>query len=149
MKNSKKMVLLATAILLTACETGMSNKGTTTDINTNEKTGSGIVTKGRTTYSKPSTPNASEIKKIYSTKGTPGYYVQVGYFKQQKPSADFINRMRFAQLPYTLLEKYDNHQKNYYALVGAYRSYNGAKEMLGAAKEYVSSSAFIVKVVRP
>ncbi len=36
-----------------------------------------------------------------------------------------------------------------YALIGPYISYNKAKEILATAREFVTSNAFIVKVVRP
>jgi len=130
------------SFILGGCETGIQNKQATQSI------GSGIVNKA-TTYSKPHTPKASEIKKIFSKSGTPGYYIQVGYFKDKKPSSEFINRMKYSQLPYTLLKKYEDGKSRYHALVGPYRSYNEANEIKTSAREYVASNAFIVKVARP
>ena len=149
MKNLRRTILLTTVVFFIGCETGMSNKGTT-DTNPSNKIESGIVTRGTPErYSKTSTPKASEIRKIFSNSGTPGYYVQVGYFVNKKPNREFINRMQYSQLPYTLLKKNKNGQDNYHALVGPYRSYNQAHKMIGSAKEFVSASAFIIKVVRP
>ena len=137
------ILLLVVIGLLVGCETGVNN------IRTTNNASSGIITKGDSTSYKASTPKASEIEKIYSNSGTPGYYVQVGVFKKQKPNADFINRMQYAQLPYTLLKKYKDGNLYYHALVGPYVSYNKAKAIQTSAKEFVTTSAFVVNLVRP
>jgi len=137
-KKGNLVLLLAVGLLL-GCETGTKNKapegGNSAD--------SGIVSQNK--HYKPYMPKSSEIKKIFSKSGTPGYYIQVGYFGEHEPSSDFINRLKYAELPYTILKK----SKKRYALVGPYTSYNKANEIKGSAREYVSSSAFIVKLLRP
>jgi len=145
--NIKGTLLLIALIGLVGCETGMKNKGTT-NITTTDNVESGIITKGSATNYKPYTPTNSEIKKIYSKSGTPGYYIQVGYFSH-KPNDEFINRIKYAELPYDVITKYKNGQPNYYTLVGPYRSFSEAMEISGSAKEFVTSSAFIVKLMRP
>jgi len=149
MKKLKITLLLTGLIALMGCETGMSNKGTTKTTKTNTVE-SGIISKGSASANyKPHIPKSSEIKKIYSKSGTPGYYIQVGYFKNHKPNDEFINRIEYAELPFDIIKKYKNGQVNYYVLVGAYRSYTQAMDIIGSAKEFVTPSAFIVKLVRP
>jgi len=146
MKKLKITLLLTGLIALMGCETGSSNKEATKA----DTVKSGIISKGSASANyKPHIPNSSEIKKIYSKSGIPGYYIQVGYFKNQKPNNEFINRIEYAELPYTIIKKYKNGQVNYYILVGAYRSYTKAMDIIGSAKEYVTPSAFIVKLARP
>ena len=146
MKQLKITLVLTGLIALMGCETGSGNKGTTQT----DTVKSGIISKGSASANyKPHIPKSSEIKKIYSKSGTPGYYIQVGYFKNQKPNNEFINRIEYAELPYTIIKKYKNGQVNYYILVGAYRSYTKAMDIIGSAKEYVTPSAFIVKLARP
>jgi cell division protein FtsN len=89
------------------------------------------------------------VRKIYSKSGTPGYYIQVGYFQENRPSEEFINRVKFSGLSYQLVKKYNGEKLGEYALIGPYISYNKAKEILATAREFVTSNAFIVKVVRP
>jgi len=139
----KKIILLVTVLIFTGCETGVKNKKTT-DKKIEDSGKSGIVVDEKRSY-KPYIPKSSEIKKIFSNSGTPGYYIQVGYFNERKPTREFLNRMKFSQLPYTLLKK----GQGEYALVGPYISYNKANEILGSARDFVTSSAFIVKLVRP
>lgn len=139
-------MLLLTLGAFVGCETG--TKYNSADTNT-QKVESGIIAKSGITEHKPYTPKASEITKIFSKTGTPGYYIQVGYFKSKKPNTEFVSRMRNAQLPYKILEKYTNGTPYYHALVGPYKSYNQANAIKVSAKEFVSSKAFIVNVVRP
>jgi hypothetical protein len=148
MKNFDKIAIVTSVIFLIGCETGMSNNGTTAS-KTTDKIESGIITKGSTTYSKASVPKSSEIRKLFSKSTTPGYYIQVGYFENKKPNSEFINRMKYSQLPYKIMKKHISGRMNYYALVGPYRSYNQSKKIIGTAKEFVSESAFIVEVQRP
>ncbi len=149
MKKTSKVILLVSILVFTGCEIGQKNK-VSDNLTNNQSTESGIVlTKGAKEYSKPSIPKNSEIRKIYSKVGIPGYYIQVGYFKEHKPTGEFINRMEFSQLPYKLLKKYSNGKVGYYALVGPYISYTKAQEISGSAKDFVNHNAFIVKVVRP
>ncbi len=139
----KKIILLATVLIFVGCETGVKNKKST-DKKIEESGKSGIVMNEKRDY-KPYIPKNSEIKKIFSNSGTPGYYIQVGYFKERKPTNEFLNRMKFSQLPYILLKKGTGE----YALIGPYVSYNKANEILGSARDFVTSSAFVVKLVRP
>jgi len=143
MKNSysktTSFILLTGMVLLLGCETGTRNKGPVDGNGVD----SGIVSQN-SNY-KPHTPKDSEMNKIFTNSGTPGYYIQVGYFKTQKPNEDIINRLEYASLPYTVIRKSGRN----YLLVGAYASYNKAREIQGIAKERVAEGAFIVKVVRP
>jgi hypothetical protein len=149
MKKLRITLLLTGLVILIGCETGMSNKGTTKTTTTNSVE-SGIVSKGSASANyKPHITTSSEIKKIYSKSGTPGYYIQVGYFKNHKPNDEFINRIKYAELPYALIKKYKDSQANYYTLVGPYRSYTQAMDIIGSAKEYVTPTAFIIKLARP
>ncbi len=141
--NIYKIMILSTALIFVGCETGVKNKKST-DKKIEESGKSGIVVDENRNY-KPYIPKSSEIKKIFSNSGTPGYYIQVGYFKERKPTNEFINRMKFSQLPYILLKK----GQGEYALIGPYISYNKANEILGSARDFVTSSAFIIKLVRP
>ena len=136
----KRIILLTTALIFVGCETGVKNKSSK-DKSIEESGKSGFVVDKY----KPYIPKSSEIKKIFSNSGTPGYYIQVGYFKDSQPTKEFLNRMEFSQLPYVLLKK----GKSKYALIGPYLSYNKANEILGSAKDFVTSSAFVVKLVRP
>jgi len=137
----KKIILLGTALIFIGCETGVDRS---TDKKIENSGKSGIVVDEKRIH-KPYIPKSSEIKKIFSNSGTPGYYIQVGYFKDREPTNEFINRMKFSQLPYELIKK----GRGKYALVGPYVSYNKANEILGSARDFVTSSAFIVKLVRP
>ncbi len=141
--NIYKIMILSTALIFVGCETGVKNKKSR-DKKIEESGKSGIVVDENRNY-KPYIPKSSEIKKIFSNSGTPGYYIQVGYFKERKPTNEFINRMKFSQLPYILLKK----GQGEYALIGPYISYNKANEILGSARDFVTSSAFIIKLVRP
>jgi hypothetical protein len=138
--NKKTLALVLSVGLLLGCETGTSNKA---PVGNDYKIDSGIVSQNKN-Y-KPHTPKDSQMNKIYTNSGTPGYYIQVGYFGEQRPNADIINRLKFADLPYEIIKK----SKKSYLLVGPYTSYNKAREIKGSAKEYVSEDAFIVKVLRP
>ncbi len=138
--KTKAFALLTTMALLLGCETGTKNKAPE---NGSYSMSSGIVSQ-KTNY-KSHVPKETEIKKIYTNSGTPGYYVQVGYFGTQKPNDDIINRLEYASLPYAIVKKGSRN----YLLVGAYSSYNKAREIQGIAQERVAEGAFIVKVVRP
>ena len=142
MKNSylKKInltLLLAVGLLL-GCETGTKNKAPV-----GSSVESGIVSQNQN-Y-KPHTPKDAQMNKIFTTAGTPGYYIQVGYFGTHNPNSDIINRLKYANLPYEVIKK----STKSYLLVGPYTSYNKAREIKGSAKEYITVDAFIVKVVRP
>ncbi len=139
-----RITLICTAIaFLTACETGVKNKSTESTI-----APSGIVDKGSNGYvgtqQKASSTKASS-RKIFSNSATPGYYLQVGYFGKAKPDSSFMKRLNNSNLNYTVLDK----NGDYYALVGAYKSYNQAKSKMSAVKSSLSYQAFVVQVLRP
>ena len=146
-----KTLLLATIIFFTGCETGLKNKSATNDMN-NKGPASGIIKDktGTNTYSKTKGNKSSEIRKIFSKSAIPGYYIQVGHFKDKKPDSTFINKIKQTRLPYDIVEKYQDDRANYYALIGPYRSYNEAKgiEDKGRTRS-VSYGTFVVEIVRP
>jgi hypothetical protein len=139
----KGTILLGSLGFLIGCETGISNKH---DKSTFRSTDSSSY---NASYSKPIATKVSEIKKIFSKSGTPGYYLQVGYFKGEKPSSTLETQAQKANLPYTLLKKYEAGESGYFALVGPYRSYNEANALKSSTRMYVADSAFVVQVVRP
>jgi len=138
-----KITLICTAIaFLTGCETGVKNKSTESTIPP-----SGIVDKGSNGYYVGSQQKASSAssKRIFSNSATPGYYLQVGFFKQAKPNRSFINRLNRSGFNYTVLDK----NGNFYALIGPYRSHNHAKAKERAVKSSLHIQAFVVQVLRP
>lgn len=140
--NGLKTTILCTAIaLLTGCETGVKNKSAT-----NAVTPSGIVDKGSNGYigTQKSSGNIKTTK-IFSNSATPGYYVQVGYYGQEKPNSSFMKRLDNSNLNYIILDKNGDH----YALVGAYYSYNQAKSKISSIRSSLNSKAFVVQVLRP
>lgn len=139
----KRTPLLLAIVLLMGCETGVKNKPTQT-----VEAQSGIVSNSQIeseTKMNYSAQKSNSIKKIFSNSGTPGYYLQVGFFEQHKPNTSFINRLKNANLNYTILEK----SGNYHALVGAYLSYNQAKNKASAVKSALKQDTFVVQVLRP
>jgi len=137
-----KITMVATAIiLLTGCETGVKNQGGKTTV-----APSGIVDKGSSGYvsSQKSSGNIKTTK-IFSNSATPGYYLQVGFFGQEKPNKSFMNRLDNSNFNYTVLDKNGDH----YALVGAYYSYNQAKKKMPSVRSALNSKAFVVQVLRP
>ena len=135
-----KITLLCTAVaFLSGCETGVKNQSATTKV-----APSGIVDK-HSSYSSSSKMSTSNAKKIFSNSATPGYYLQVGYFGRYKPNKSYIRKLNNSGLNYTVLDK----SGNYYALIGAYRSYNQAKAKMSTVKSKLSSDAFVVQVLRP
>jgi len=132
----KKTLLFATIIFMVGCETGVDNKQTQ-----EVEAQSGIVNNNQINAKK----STSSIKKIFSNSGTPGYYLQVGFFEQHKPNTTFMNRLKHSNLHYTILEKGGNH----YALIGAYKSYNQAKSKTSAVKSTLKQDTFVVQVLRP
>ena len=137
----KIAILCTTIALLTGCETGVKNKSVE-----NTVTPSGIVDKGSNGYvgMKKSSGNIKTTK-IFSNSATPGYYIQVGYFGQEKPNSSFMKRLDNSNFNYTVLDK----NGDYYALVGAYYSYNQAKSKISTVRSSLNSRAFIVQVLRP
>ncbi len=138
----KGILLLGTLGFLIGCETGVSNKKH--PANAFQENTSTATTTQHKTSAKP-----TEIKKIFSKSGTPGYYIQVGYFKSEKPSSEFVNRMKQEQLPYKLLKKFENGEPRYHALIGPYRSYNQANIIKNGTAKHLTANSFIVQLVRP
>jgi len=140
--NCLKVTLLFTVIaLLTGCETGVKNKATKATV-----APSGIVDKGSNGYaSSQKTSGNVKTTKIFSNSATPGYYLQVGYFEQSKPNQSFMKRLDNSNFNYTVLDKNGDH----YALVGAYYSYNQAKNKTSAVRSALNNRAFVVQVLRP
>ena len=144
----KRTLLLATMMFILGCETGVQNT------KTQETTTSGIVESGIIDNDQINTPTNANysiqkstliIQKIFSNSGTPGYYLQIGFFEHNRPNNTFINRLKNSGLPYTILEK----DGNYYALIGAYLSYNQAKSKTSIVHSKLNPNAFIIEVLRP
>jgi len=146
---SKAMLLLSALVLFSACETGMRNKQQTVQGMKQPEAPSGIVNKKDRLNANASSHYASSnklsIKKVYSKSATPGYYVQIGYFKTYKPSATFMKRLNASGYPYTILQK----NNSYHALIGAYKTYNIAQSKLRNVKAKLNRKAFIIEVKRP
>ena len=140
----KRTSLLTAIVFLMGCETGVKNKPTQ-----NVEAESGIVNNSQIDADNQTTyfaqKSTSSIKKIFSNSGTPGYYLQVGFFKHQKPNSTFIDRLKSSNLNYTILEK----GGNYHALIGAYISYNQAKSRESTVKSVLKQDSFVVQVLRP
>jgi len=135
--------LLTLMFVTTACETGIKNKKTEqleapsgiinkTDNHTYTDSNNGLVKK-------------SLVRRIFSKSATPGYYLQVGFFKNYKPNATFMSRINHAGMPYTILLK----EGNYHALVGPYTSYNQAKSHKTDIRSSLTKEPFVVEVLRP
>ena len=138
----KTIIAFATIGFLTACETGVKNRSaaTATDVP------SGIVDRGSTGHvgSQKSSGNI-KTSRIFSNSATPGYYIQVGYYGQEKPNKSFIKRLENSKYNYIILDK----NGDYYALVGPYISYNQAKSKISTVKSSLNYKAFIVQILRP
>jgi cell division protein FtsN len=139
----KGTILLGSLSFFIGCETGVSNKHDKTPFRATESSSHTV------SYSKPITAKTSKIEKIFSKSGTPGYYLQVGYFKSEKPSTTLKDKAHKANLPYTLIKKYEGGEPRYYALVGPYRSYNQANAVKSRVRTHLTPSAFVTEVVRP
>ena len=146
----KATTAMLTILLFSACETGVNNKRVA-KIDEGGEAPSGIVDKRNNNYT-PSNDiySSSSIKKsathrIFSNSATPGYYVQVGFFQNNKPNTTFMRHLNQSGLPYTLLLK----DGNYYALIGAYTSVNQAKKRIPSIKSSLAKKPFVVEVLRP
>jgi len=133
----KEFIVIALALVLGGCEIGEKQRASSATANSN-KSSAHIAKKVE-----------SKIKTIYSNKGIPGYYIQVGYFVESKPTEEFLEKVKSSGLEYKILEKYRDGKRGYYLLVGPYISYNRASKDLERARENITSSAFIVKVEKP
>ena len=144
----KATTTIIAMLLLSACETGMKNKKVE-----EIEAPSGIVDKvdnhyastSDTLYSSSSSIKKSATHRIFSNSATPGYYVQVGFFRNNKPNATFMRRIGQTALPYTILLKNGNH----YALIGPYKSLNQAKNKISSIKSTLARKPFVIEVLRP
>jgi len=138
-------IVLSAILLTTACETGIKNKKTE-----QIEAPSGIVDKVNN-HNYTSTTNSSTVvkksvvKRIFSKSATPGYYIQVGFFRNYKPNATFMSRINHAGMPHTILLK----NGNYHALVGPYSSYNQAKSKKPDIRSSLTKEPFVIEVLRP
>jgi len=148
-KNRYKLtatILLTAMFLTTACETGIKNKKTE-----QIEAPSGIINKADNHSYTSETSNSNNlvkkslVKRIFSKSATPGYYIQVGFFRNYKPNATFMSRINHAGMPYTILLK----SGNYHALVGPYTSYNQAKSHKTDIRSSLTDEPFVVEVLRP
>jgi len=140
-----KTTLLITGLLLIGCETGVKqNRGTTTTVTT-DNLQSGIVDKP--THQMITTQKGTKValRKIFSSSAQPGYYLQVGYFQHYKADSTFTKQLEQSGLNYTILQK----NGHFYALIGAYKSYNEAKAQTSTVNSKLHKKAFVVQVLRP
>jgi len=141
--NYLKTTLVISTLLFIGCETGVRHKGSSTTVQ--ETTQSGIVDKP--THQTITTADGKKVafKKIFSNSAQPGFYLQVGFFQEYKPNDAFINQLKKTGLHYTILAK----NGNFYALIGAYKSYNEAKTHTSAVKSHLHKQPFVVEVLHP
>jgi hypothetical protein len=153
MQNNKILtfsILFVGFIFFIGCETGLENKKR--DITAKEELHSGIIAnselKGESvSYTKKGTVVSTKVgvKKIFSVAAVPGFYLQVGYFKDYKPNQSFMTQLNRVKLDYIILERY----KNYYALIGPYKSFNQAHARMNSVKSFMKINSFVVQVLRP
>ena len=137
-KISYTTTLILIGLLFTmGCETGITNK--------TEGTSKVHYTTVNKTSSSYTSYKTSSTHKIFSNSATPGYYLQVGFFKKYKPNNTFTSRLKSSDFPYTILEK----KGNYYALIGPYKSLNSAKSELYHVKSALNKQTFPIQVLRP
>jgi len=151
MKNNVNYLtstLLLTGFLFLGCETGVDvNKSTTnnTQVKQEEAVLSGIVDKPTNQVINNTSGQKLSIHKIYSSSAQPGYYLQVGFFEKYKPNSTFEKHLQNSGLKYTILNK----NGNFYALLGAYKSYNEAHAHISTVKAKLHKKSFVVHVLRP
>ncbi len=147
-ENMKKYLLMTTTLLLLlACETGVKNKGKTTEpllsgIVERTDTPSQYSSKGsnyKQSYSKAST------SRIFSKSAQPGYYLQMAIFKKNRPSKAFLKPLDSSNFSYIVLNK----STKDYVLIGPYLSYNTAKSKVSSVKSSLGKQTFVVQVLRP
>ena len=146
MKNNKpytKALILLAGLLFLGCETGTQVNKTVTKAQ-EEPVLSGIVDKPLNNVVTNASREKVSLGKIYSKSAQPGYYLQVGFFGKYKPNMAFMNKLKGLGVNYTVLNKNGDH----YALVGAYKSYNQAKDQIHSVKS-VSKKSFVIQVLRP
>jgi septal ring-binding cell division protein DamX len=134
----KRFLVIALIPFIVGCEIGEKRRASDATTNINSHKPQSVAQKIE-----------SAVKKIYSKRATPGYYIQVGYFRESKPTDEFIKKVKESGLPYRVVEKYRDGKLGHYVLVGPYISYNKASKDLNSAREHITDSAFIVKVEKP
>jgi len=143
-----KTMFLLTGLLFIGCETGVDvNKSTTNDYNKKQEEPvlSGIIDKPHTQIVTTTSGAKQSIKKIYSNSAQPGYYLQIGFFEKYKPDTTFEKELQNTNLEYSILNK----NGNYYALIGAYKSYNQAHSKISTINSKLHKKSFVVHVLRP
>jgi hypothetical protein len=146
--NYLKPTLLLTGLLFLGCETGVDvNRPIVNSQSQNQEEAvlSGIIDKPHNQLVTNTSGQKLSIRKLYSTSAQPGYYLQVGFFEKYKPNTTFEQQLQKSNLDYTILNK----NGNYYALVGAYKSYNKAHAEMSIIKSKLHKKSFVVHVVRP
>jgi len=146
--NYLSTTLLLTGLLFLGCETGVDvNKSTTgnKEVKQQEPVLSGIVDKPTNQTVTSTSGQKLSIHKIFSNSAQPGYYLQVGFFKEYKPNSAFEKQLQNAGLKFTILNK----NGNFHALVGAYKSYNEAHAEMSTVKSRLHKRSFVVHVLRP
>ncbi len=146
--NYLKSTLLLTGLLFLGCETGVDvNKGSTKDSGMGHDGAilSGIVDKPTNQVVTTKYGKKLSVHEIYSNSAQPGYYLQVAFFEVYKPNSRFEQQLKHSGLKYTILNKYNR----YYALVGAYKSYNEAHSHIHSVNAKLHKKSFVVHVLRP
>ena len=146
--NYLKSTLLVTGLLFLGCETGVDvNKPTSNKQSQNQEEPllSGIIDKPHNQMVTTSSGQKLSIKKLYSNSAQPGYYLQVGFFERYKPNTTFERALQHSNLNYTILNK----NGDYYALIGAYKSYNEAHSHMDTVRAKLHKKSFVVHVLRP
>jgi hypothetical protein len=146
--NYLKATLLLTGLLFLGCETGVDvNKPATNTESQNQEAPvlSGIIDKPHNQVITSQSGQKLSIKKLYSSSAQPGYYLQVGFFERYKPNTTFERQLQNSNLKYTILNK----NGDYYALIGAYKSYNQAHSEISTVKARLHKNSFVVHVLRP
>lgn len=134
MKQTKKQIigmLFLSSLLFLGCETGVRERGNNSSVNYKHQTNNDLRT----------STNASS--KIFSKSAQPGYYLQVGYFKN-RPSVQFEKSLHQFH-NYTILNK----SGRFYALIGPYSSYNEARNNLQKVNSTLQKKSFVVQLLRP
>lgn len=138
----KKTILLSlTMLLFLACETGVKNQKTT-----HETVKSGIVERSENSYSySKGSYSTKGPSKIFSKSAQPGFYLQMAVFAKTRPGKEFLRPLDRSSFNYIVLNKYSKD----YVLIGAYKSYNDAKNKISLVKKTLGKDTFVVQVLRP
>ena len=133
-----------TLFLLLGCETGVNYKE-----NPSEPLKSGIIDRSDGGSKYHSNVNQKSYKtssnKIFSKSAQPGYYLQMAFFKKNRPSKEFLKPLKDSKFSYIVLNKFSTD----YVLIGPYLSYNLAKSKMSTVKNSLGKNTFVVQVLRP